>query len=85
MDCNPQALARGKRAKIKKAKLKYAGQDEDDRELAMRLLDPAGKRKGKAEKRQAHKASLKGSNATSAAMPHRQPATPEQLAGAHWR
>ena len=37
------ALARGKRGKAKKAQTKYAHQDEEDKALALQLLDPAGK------------------------------------------
>ena len=48
LDCSPQAapavqaLARGKRAKARKAKEKYADQDEEDRELAMQFLASSG-------------------------------------------
>ena len=37
------ALARGKRGKAKKAQTKYAHQDEEDKALALQLLDPAGR------------------------------------------
>lgn len=37
------ALARGKRGKAKKAQTKYAHQDEEDKALALQVLDPAGK------------------------------------------
>ena len=36
------AAARGKKAKSKKAAEKYAGQDEEDRQLAMAILGSAG-------------------------------------------
>lgn len=36
------ALARGKRGKAKKAKEKYMHQDEEDRQLALQFLAPAG-------------------------------------------
>jgi len=36
------ALARGKRSKLKRAKNKYAHQDEEDRQLALEVLAPAG-------------------------------------------
>ena len=36
------ALARGKRAKLRRAKEKYAGQDAEDRALALEVLAPAG-------------------------------------------
>ena len=36
------AAIRGKKAKIKKAKEKYAYQDDDDRQLAMAILGSAG-------------------------------------------
>ena len=46
MGCDtPQAaavVARGKKAKSKKAKEKYGDQDEDDRLLAMAILGSAG-------------------------------------------
>ena len=38
------ALARGKRSKLKRAKNKYAHQDEEDRQLALEVLAPAGAR-----------------------------------------
>lgn len=37
-----QAPARGKRAKARKAKEKYADQDEEDRQLAMQFLASSG-------------------------------------------
>ena len=37
-----QALSRGKRSKARRAKDKYADQDEEDRELAMQLLASSG-------------------------------------------
>ena len=37
------AVARGKRGKAKKAQTKYAHQDEEDKALALQLLDPAGR------------------------------------------
>ena len=37
------ARLRGKRGKAKKAQAKYAHQDEDDRALALEVLDPAGR------------------------------------------
>jgi hypothetical protein len=36
------ATMRGKKGKAKKAQAKYSHQDEQDRELALQLLDPAG-------------------------------------------
>lgn len=36
------ARLRGKRGKAKKAQAKYAHQDEEDKALALQLLDPAG-------------------------------------------
>lgn len=36
------ALARGKRSKLKRAKNKYGHQDEEDRQLALEVLAPAG-------------------------------------------
>ncbi len=36
------ALARGKRSKLKRAKNKYAHQDDEDRQLALEVLAPAG-------------------------------------------
>ena len=36
------ALARGKRSKLRRAKEKYAHQDEEDRQLALEVLAPAG-------------------------------------------
>ena len=39
-----RALARGKRAKLRKAKEKYRDQDEEDRALALEVLAPAGER-----------------------------------------
>ncbi|KAI3656797.1 hypothetical protein MP638_004174 [Amoeboaphelidium occidentale] len=36
-------LSRGKRSKMKRAKKKYAGQDEEDMVLRMKLLQPTGK------------------------------------------
>lgn len=41
--------ARGKKAKSKKAAEKYAGQDEEDRQLAMAILGSAGKQRGNIE------------------------------------
>ena len=38
-------VARGKNAKLKKAKQKYADQDEEDRRLAMEALASAGWRR----------------------------------------
>ena len=35
-------LARGKRSKLRRAKEKYAHQDEEDRQLALEVLAPAG-------------------------------------------
>ena len=37
-----KALARGKRAKLRRAKEKYRDQDEEDRALALEVLAPAG-------------------------------------------
>ena len=37
-----QPLARGKKAKARRAKEKYADQDEEDRELALQVLASAG-------------------------------------------
>ena len=34
---------RGKKGKAKKAQAKYANQDEEDRQLVLQLLNPAGK------------------------------------------
>lgn len=38
-------LSRGKRAKARRAKEKYADQDEEDRELALQVLGSAGRLK----------------------------------------
>lgn len=35
-------IGRGKKGKAKRAEAKYAHQDEEDRQLALQLLDPAG-------------------------------------------
>ena len=37
-----QALSRGKRSKARRARDKYADQDEEDRDLAMQLLASSG-------------------------------------------
>ena len=37
-----QVLSRGKRSKARRAKDKYADQDEEDRDLAMQLLASSG-------------------------------------------
>ena len=42
MSVLPLQAQRGKAGKLKKAKAKYADQDEDDRELAMAALASAG-------------------------------------------
>ncbi len=36
------AAVRGKKGKAKKAQAKYANQDEEDRQLVLQLLNPAG-------------------------------------------
>lgn len=36
------ALARGKRSKLRRAQERYAHQDEEDRQLALEVLAPAG-------------------------------------------
>ena len=36
------ALARGKRSKLRRVREKYAHQDEEDRQLALEVLAPAG-------------------------------------------
>jgi hypothetical protein len=45
-----EGLTRGKRAKLKKAKDKYADQDEEDRELRMAILASAGNKEKAAQK-----------------------------------
>ena len=35
-------MARGKRSKLRRAKEKYGHQDEEDRQLALEVLAPAG-------------------------------------------
>lgn len=43
--------ARGKTAKDKKAKAKYHDQDDEDRELAMQVLQPAGQKKDRKQRK----------------------------------
>ena len=42
MSSQGQLLSRGKRAKARRAKEKYADQDEEDRDLALQVLGSAG-------------------------------------------
>ncbi|CAK0786952.1 hypothetical protein CVIRNUC_010166 [Coccomyxa viridis] len=74
------ALARGKRSKLRRAREKYAHQDEEDRQLALEVLAPAGKKKSTKEKRELRKAKKRDTTEESTLAARK--ATPEELAAA---
>lgn len=71
--------ARGKNAKGKKVKQRYQDQDEEDREIAMQLLQPAGQKKDRKQRKAERKERMAARKAVQTGLPQRE-LTEEEIA-----